>query len=146
MNCEKLKRRLSLFLCALMVLGTLVGPMSVFADEEDPADAETAPEAAVLSDDEDISAEGEDVSVLTTGSATVENGAGDNYTADYDEETLKKLLDAKSYREYLKQFEGVPAAGEDFTILAVDAVNEELTTAEHSVMDAGEVATDATYG
>ena len=145
MNCETLKRRLSFFLCVLMVLGTLVGPMSVFADEEDPADAEAVPEATVLSDDEDISAEGEDVSVLTTGSEPAENGSGDSYTADYDEETLQKLLGAKSYREYIKQYEGVPAAGKDFTILAVEAVNEELTTAEHSVMDAGEITTEHLY-
>lgn len=148
MNCEKFKRRLSFFLCMLMVLGTLVGPMSVFADEEVPADTEdTASEAAVLTVGEDVSAEdgtqSDDAVVL---SATEENAAEDNYTADYDEETLKKLLDAGSYREYLKLYEGVPAANKDFTILAAEAVNEELTTAEHSVIDAGEVTTEATYG
>ncbi len=150
MNCEKFKRRLSLFLCMLMVLGTLVGPMSVFADEEVPADTEdTAPEAAVLTIGEDVSAEESDVSddtAATVLSATEENAADDNYTADYDEETLKKLLEAESYREYTKHYEGVPVAGETITVLAAEAVNEELTTAEHSVIDAGEITTEATYG
>ncbi len=150
MNCEKFKRRLSLFLCMLMVLGTLVGPMSVFADEEVPADSEdTAPEAAVLTTGEDVSAEEGDASddtAATDLSATEENAADDNYTADYDEETLKKLLEAESYREYTKHYEGVPVAGETITILAAEALNEELTTAEHSVIDAGEITTEATYG
>lgn len=151
MNCEKFKRRLSLFLCILMVMGTMVTPLSVFADEEVPETSEdTASEAAVTAvEDEDVSANGSEASDGASdadASAADETAADEGYTADYDEVTLKKLLEAVSYREYIQQYVNVPNTSEDVTVLAVDALNKELTTAETSIIDCSEISTEAAYG
>ena len=140
MNCEKLKRRLALLLCVLTVAGTLTAPAAVYADDGD-ADDSSAPDAAEVT--------------ATAGTPATADAAEDDpdfygtpgmqYASSYDQETLKRLIDADSYRNYKRLYENVPTAKQT-VVITPDDLNEELTTAEHSLMDASEVSDRATYG
>ena len=124
MNFEKFKRRVALLLCALMVLGVLTAPMGVYADGDD------APVSATLSDGQSASGTGKN---------------GMQYSASYDAEFMKRLVDAESYRKYVTLYKNVPTATDTVTITPSD-LNEELTTATHSLVDASAVSDKHAYG
>ena len=120
MNCEKFKRRLSMLLGVLMALSVLT-PAAVYADGDDSAGGGTA-------------------------AAEIDRGeAGMQYSASYDAELMKILIEADSYRKYLNLYKNVPTAKETVTVTAAD-LNEGETTADHRIVDAREVADEHAYG
>ncbi|MBQ7161358.1 MAG: hypothetical protein IJR90_06600 [Clostridia bacterium] len=126
MNCEKFKRRLALLLCTLMVLGVLTAPMGVYADDADTAAVSATAESGQLA-----------------AAGTAANGM--QYSASYDAEFMKRLVDAESYRKYSNIYKDVPIAS-DTVVITPDDINESLTTATHRLIDASEVATEHAYG
>ena len=125
MNWEKFKRRTALLLSVLMVSGVLTVPMGVYADDADTAAvAEPAEQAAAV---------------------TGVTANGMQYSASYDAEFMKRLVDAESYRKYINLYKNVPTA-EDTVVITPDDLNEELTTASHSLIDASAVSDKHAYG
>ena len=146
MNYEKFKKKLSGFLAVLMVLGTLVLPTSVYADEED----DTVAASADLSETSVIEADVDSTDVT----ASEEETSTEQYTASYNEQYMEMLLGADSYQNYKEDYAKVPKATQTVVINAVESFNEQAsieasaeedTTLTYSVAKASDLSTEYAY-
>ncbi|MDD6265432.1 MAG: extracellular solute-binding protein [Clostridia bacterium] len=145
MDYANIRKTISFFLAVIMAVGVMAVPFSVSADEGSDSTEMTAETALGTTDPAEAVEEAtlEDVSLLTTPTEVAVQDDS-QYTATYDEETLKKMLGAPSYNEYTELHGNAPRPDRLITITPDDLLKEQCTS-EVKIIKAEDIMTTNFY-